>query len=121
VPTNFLLASSAIIPLLALTLLVELRTYDARPGGTDRKSALASFGAIVLLTANGEWICLRSLQVGRLVTGFPFPGVSGVWAAILLLSIAIVSVVGLRIVGRVPGQRVSRKAEDSYDGPQNLT
>jgi hypothetical protein len=60
---------------------------------------LVGFIAIAFATASGEWVCLRSLEVGHLVHGVNgTPGTGEVWFAIVSLAASIAFVVLLRIV-----------------------
>lgn len=114
-PTNFLLASSAVIPLLALAVMIELQHYDPPPQApaalswrpwSPRWALLLSFAFAAFITASGEWVCLRSLQVGHLVDGFDgASGTDAVWIAIALLSFTITAALTLRILVGPPDRR----------------
>lgn len=95
-PTNFVLVSSAVIPLLALTLLVELRAFEppASMSTGGRLGVLGAFLWIAGLTAYGEWVCLRSLELGHLAAG----GTGAVWAAIANLGGFVVAQLVIRIL-----------------------
>jgi hypothetical protein len=102
--TNFLLASSAIIPLLALALLIELRGFDMPkpPSQASRSqtifvrwSGILCFVVIAGMSCYGEWVCLRSLELDRVV-GF---GTTAVWGAIVILAVLILLVLLQRVAG----------------------
>lgn len=86
-PTNFLLASSAIIPLLALTLIIELRHFEL----PHRLPWLAFVGFVLymIVTVNGEWIGLGSLEKGHLASGLFGGGIDVVWTAMAALTLGI--------------------------------
>ena len=94
--TNFLLACSAVIPLLALAALLELRAYGmpkmppqipVRRVRIAQVAQFVGFLTIVGVTGWGEFVCLRSLEVGRLVAG----GTGIAWAAITAQTALIVA------------------------------
>jgi hypothetical protein len=93
--TDFYLASSGLIPLLAIAPVVAKEFNIVMPIGreavVDRLNRIAprlqliSLIAFSLFYAWAEFICLRSLEIGRSTFGGPLV----IWIALLLLTIQI--------------------------------
>jgi hypothetical protein len=88
---------------LALALLLELRMYDApkRPPtlsmlnyGLLRATLFGGFLWVAGISCYGEWVCLRSLELDRLVGG----GTLAVWTAIVDLAALVLSALALRVL-----------------------
>lgn len=96
---DFLLACSAVIPLLGLAILIELRAFDvpleARP--IPRRLKLGALFSVLYLAGfagYAEWVCLRSLELGHLTGGGTFI----IWAALAVLAGTLIAALALRIV-----------------------
>jgi len=116
---NFLLAFSAAIPLLVITLLVELRalspTGDAKKRRLGTESWLGARVAQIFVTvallliaweaARGEWVALRSLELGHMVGS-----AHTLWTTVLVLGVLIVGSLVMDIwFMQVPPRRKGRK------------